>query len=89
MKTLVVALEGGLIQGVYSNIPDPNTQILVIDYDTDYAQAEEVIMIPPVGEGKGHPAYVSLLPIEQSTVDWGTVLHRHINDIHPTEEEFY
>lgn len=87
-KTIAIILEGGLVQAVVANEKMPDIQVMVIDYDTAYAEAEEVVMVPPVGEGKGHSAYVSVHPIEQATIDWGTVLHRHLNDIHPTDEEF-
>lgn len=56
---IVITLNGGLVQGVSSDDPaDKGKQVVVIDYDVEGAEPEEVDQIPQ-GDGKTQDAAVS------------------------------
>jgi len=55
MKTIVIVLDGGLVSAVVADEPMPDLQIVVIDYDTDGAEKEDILRVPqcsPHEEGK-------------------------------------
>lgn len=88
MQTIVVVLDGGLIQCVVAKEAMPDTQIMVVDYDTYYAQIEELTPVVYKDTGEIKHAYVSTQPVYQATIDIDATLANLENDIHPTQEEF-
>lgn len=50
---LVVQVEGGIIQDICSNLPVP-IQIYIIDYDTEGADLDELMITPDGDEFVGH-----------------------------------
>jgi len=49
--TIVVGCEGGLVQGASSNVED--IRMIVLDYDTEGADEDEVTDVPQSSEGPG------------------------------------
>lgn len=52
--TIIIALDGGLVQSV---ITDKEVEVIVIDYDIDGLEEDELTLIPQ-GDGKMENAYV-------------------------------
>jgi len=51
---IVITVEGGIVRGVSSDDPaDRGKQVVVIDYDAEGADPEEVVRVP---QGKGEKA---------------------------------
>jgi hypothetical protein len=50
---LVVQVEGGIIQDICANLPVP-IQIYIIDYDTEGADLDELMITPDGDEFVGH-----------------------------------
>ena len=60
---IVITLEGGLVQGISTDDPTlVGSQVVVIDYDAENADPDEVSKIPQ-GNGKVEDAVVSQLEI--------------------------
>lgn len=58
--TIIVIMEGGIIQDVISNT---EVDVMMIDYDTDTIVDEELTRVDQ-GEGKEEDGYVVFLPVE-------------------------
>lgn len=84
MKTITIVLEGGLVSCAIAPEAMSDTQIMIIDYDTNCAEADEVIMVPQAN-GKECPAFVDVLPVTKSSIDLSTVLERYTSDEHPED----
>ena len=55
---IVIAIEGGLVQGVSSDDPaEQGKEVVVIDYDAEGADQEEVHQVPQ-GDGKTQDATI-------------------------------
>lgn len=55
---IMVTLEGGMVQWVGSNDPELPVEVLIVDYDTDEADEDEVLFeIPQSSPGSTEEAY--------------------------------
>lgn len=60
---LLIVMEGGLIQSIHTNDPDWNVPIVIIDYDTEGADPEDLTPVPQDDDGTTVEAWV----VESST----------------------
>ena len=49
-NTILVVLEGGLVTNVLAQKEAPDIQVIILDFDTEDAEEEDLILIPQ-GEG--------------------------------------
>ena len=59
--TIVVGLEGGLVQGASSNVDGIN--MIVLDYDTEGADDDEVTAVSQPGGSEGAKAVIGQWPV--------------------------
>ena len=74
--TLVIVLEGGVIQDIVSNAPDSFDNIVVIDYDTDGADPAELTDVPQGDHYPDQPAHVWQTAASMSGIDITEVIRR-------------
>ena len=67
---LAIIVEGGLVQGVVSDKPDMYPlDIICIDYDTEGAEAEDLILVKQ-GKGGEVEAFASRYPVTDMAIQW-------------------
>jgi hypothetical protein len=72
---LAVVMEGGPVQSVVSNTVLPDLNVLVIDYDTQGANPDDLVSVPQPGGG-AVKAWSSLFAIVEASIDLATVVHQ-------------
>lgn len=72
--TIIVAIEGGLVNAVVADSP---VELLTIDYDVDGADEDEIIPVPQ-DEGRVSDAIISIWTNESVTIDpaWMSVVRK-------------
>lgn len=72
--TVAIVLEGGLVQSVVSDYPNllPSMNLLVLDYDTEGADQEELLQVPQpdgtLSEATGHYEGINQAEIDLAAV---------------------
>ena len=72
---LAVVMNGGLVQSVVSNSDLPDLNVLVIDYDAEGTNPEDLVSVPQA-DGTSARAWFSFYTIEAATIDLAAVVHQ-------------
>lgn len=88
MKRIFIIMEGGLVQQVVSNDDFSDTEVVIVDYDVNLGDPDNLTMIPQGMGNKDIPAYVNGMVIDSIyDPDLDTIVWRFTNNIHPSEDD--
>lgn len=78
VPTVAVVMEGGLVQSIVSDSPEklPPMKMIIIDYDTDGANEEDLVSVPQGKDRKETEAFAGIWSIGQTGIDLAAVVQQ-------------